>query len=142
MTTNVDLSPSNAYVQATPAVGSVKLCTVDFGGAFFIWSCCVLRVLSDALALRCMMFIFCVKEADWGMMAFVPYFAPWFSKQYTMSFCTYHAQCNAEATPLSKQYWALILSISGWGGGIIRTGKGHPPAPTHENTCSSVPLLL
>ena len=42
-----------------------------------------------------MMFIFCVKEADLGMMAIVAYFAPWFSEQYTMSFRMYHAQCNA-----------------------------------------------
>ena len=28
------------------------------------------------------MFIFCVKETDWGMMAFVAYFASWFSEEY------------------------------------------------------------
>ena len=36
----------------------------------------MLRVLSDALVLRSMIFIFCVKEADWGMMAFVAYSGP------------------------------------------------------------------
>ena len=41
------------------------------------------------------MFIFCVKEADLGMMALVACFAPWFSVKYTMSFCMYHAQVFA-----------------------------------------------
>ena len=45
--------------------------------------------------LRYMMFILCVKEVDWGMIAFVAYFAPWFSQQYTMSFRMHRAQCNA-----------------------------------------------
>ena len=68
------------FVQATLGVGSVKFSTVDFGGAFFNWFCCVLCVLSDTLVWRCMMFIFCVKEADWGVMAFVAYVASWFSE--------------------------------------------------------------
>ena len=56
----------------------------------------MLRVQSDdTLVLRCMMIIFCVKEVDLGMMAFVAYFAPWFSELYPMSFPIYHAQCNA-----------------------------------------------
>ena len=38
-----------------------------------------LCVLSNTLFVRCMMFIFCVKEADLRMMAFVAFFAPWFS---------------------------------------------------------------
>ena len=57
------------YGQATLGVGSVNFRTVDFGGAFFHWSYCV---LSDSLVLRCMMFMFRVKEADLGMTAFVP----------------------------------------------------------------------
>ena len=73
--TIVDLWPSNAHVQATPDVGSVKFRAVDFGGAFFNWSYCAPCVLSDTWALRCMMFVFCVKDPDWGMMAFVAYFA-------------------------------------------------------------------
>ena len=36
--------------------------------------------LSDAWVLRCVMVMFCVKEADWGTMAFVAEFAPWFSQ--------------------------------------------------------------
>ena len=36
----------------------------------------------------------CVKEADWGMMAFVAYSALSFSEQYTMSFRMCYAQCN------------------------------------------------
>ena len=59
---------------------------------FFHGSPDLLCVLSDALLLRCMMFIFCVREADWGMMAFVASFAPWSSELYTMSFRMYHAQ--------------------------------------------------
>ena len=70
--------PSNTYVQATVGVGSGNFRIVDFGGVFFNW--CVQCVLSDTLLLRCMMFIFCVKEADLATMAFVAYFAPWFSE--------------------------------------------------------------
>ena len=36
--------------------------------------------LSDAWVLRCVMVMFCVKEADWGMMAFGAELAPWFSQ--------------------------------------------------------------
>ena len=64
----VDLCPSNACVQATLGIGSVNFRTGDFGGAFFNWSYCVLSVLSDTLVLRCMMFIFCVKDTDLGTM--------------------------------------------------------------------------
>ena len=72
---------SNAHVQATLGVGSVNFRTVNvFGGALFNKSYCVLRVLSDTWVLRCRMFILCVKEADWGMMAFVACFAPWLSE--------------------------------------------------------------
>ena len=80
MTTIVDLWPSNAHGQETPGVGSVNFRTVGFGGAFPNWSYCVPCVLSDTLVLRCRMFTFCVKEADWGMMAFVIYGALWFSE--------------------------------------------------------------
>ena len=60
---------NNAHVQAALGVGSVNFRSVDFGGALFNWSHSVLCVLSDALVLRCTMFIFGVKEADLGMMA-------------------------------------------------------------------------
>ena len=73
VTTIVVLWPRNAYVQATVGAGSVNFRTLDFGGVFFNWSYCVL-----VYCLICMMFIFCAKAADWGM-AFVAYFAPWFS---------------------------------------------------------------
>ena len=89
---------------ATLGVGSVNFHTLDFGGAFFTWSYCVLCVLSDTWFLRCVVIICYVKEADLGMMAFVAYFALRFSEQRTMSFRTCHAQCNAQATPLSKQH--------------------------------------
>ena len=36
-----------------------------------VWLC----VLSTTSALTCVMLMFCVKEADWDMMAFVAYFA-------------------------------------------------------------------
>ena len=72
--------PSNTHVQTTLGIGSVNFRTMDFGGAFFNWSYWVLCVLSDTLVLSCMVFIFCVKEADLGMMALIAYFAPWFSE--------------------------------------------------------------
>ena len=53
------------------------------------------RMLSDTWVLRCMMFIFSVKEANLGMMAFVAYFAPRVSEWYTMSFRMDHTQCSA-----------------------------------------------
>ena len=68
MTIIVTLRPRNTLVQATLGVGS-KFWTVDFGGAFFYWSYCVLCMLSDTLGLRCMMFIFCVKEADFHFLS-------------------------------------------------------------------------
>ena len=69
----IPLCPSNAHVQAIPGVGSVNCCAFDLGGAFFNGSYCVLCVLSNTWGLRCTMFIFCVKEADRGMMACVAY---------------------------------------------------------------------
>ena len=89
------LCPCNSYVQAPLGVASVNFRTMDFGGAFFNWSHCVLCVLSDTWVLRCMMFIFCVKETNLGMMAFAAYFAPWVSEWYTMSCRMYHTQCSA-----------------------------------------------
>ena len=58
-------SSSNAYVQATPVVGSVNFRTLNSRTAFFNWSYCALCVLSDTRVLRCMMFIFCV-ELFWA----------------------------------------------------------------------------
>ena len=72
------------------------ICTSDLGGAFSNWSYCVLCVLSDTLGLGCMMFIFC--EADLRMLAFVAYFAPWFSEYCTMSFRMYIAQYVTHVT--------------------------------------------
>ena len=56
---------------------------------------CVPCVLSDPWVWICMMSVFCVKEADWGMMALVAILGPWFSEQCTMSFRMYHSQCTA-----------------------------------------------
>ena len=91
-----------------PSMAKQHLCPSDTGRSFCQFSdrgfwrcifsigpavcyvCCVIPGV-----LRCMIFIFCVKEADLGTMAFVAYCAPWFSEQCTMSFGMYHAQCNA-----------------------------------------------
>ena len=76
---------------------------------------CVPRVLCDTWALRCMMFMFCVKAADWGMMALTArfVFSPPFFQNSASCLHVYHASCGAEATPLSKQHSALVPSISG-----------------------------
>ena len=66
------------YGQATVRVGSVHFRTVDFGGAFFNGPNCVSCVLRDTHVLRWPAFIFCVKEADWGVMACVACSAPSF----------------------------------------------------------------
>ena len=58
-------------------VGSINCRTVDFGVALFNWSSYAPTVQSGTCALRCTMSMFCVKEADWGMMALVAYLAPW-----------------------------------------------------------------
>ena len=42
-------------------------------------------VLSDMWALRCMMFILCVEEGDWGMMAFVALFTLGFQNRGSVS---------------------------------------------------------
>ena len=81
----VVLWPSNAYVQATPGVGSLDFCTVDFGGAFFNWFYCVPCVLPDTLVLRSTKFIFCVRAALLAKRAFVACFTSWFSEKYIMS---------------------------------------------------------
>ena len=58
------LTPTPApVVQATLGV---NFRSVQFGSAFFNWSYCVLSVLSDTKVLKCMIFIFYVKEADWA----------------------------------------------------------------------------
>ena len=78
--------PRLAFVPATPmskqqgGVGSVNFRTVDLRSALFNWSYCVPCVPSDALVCGCMMFLFCIQEADWGMMAFAAYLAPWLSE--------------------------------------------------------------
>ena len=74
------LCPSNAYVHATPGVGSAIFCTVDLGGVLFNLFCCVPCVLPDTLGLRCTKFILCVKAALLAKRAFVVCFASWFSE--------------------------------------------------------------
>ena len=78
LTTIVDLWPSDTCAKATLGVSSVNFCTVDFGGAFFNWSYCVLCVLSNTFEMHDV--IFCVKEADYGLVTLVAHFAPWFSE--------------------------------------------------------------
>ena len=66
--------------------------TMDFRGAFSNWSYCVPWVLSATLVFRCMMFMFCVKEADWCMMALVAYFAVGFrTSTPCLLACTMHS---------------------------------------------------
>ena len=80
------------HVQATPGVGSVNFRTVVFGGALFKWSSCVLRVLCDTWGLRCVMFTFCDKEAEWGRTAFVAYLVLGFQNStQNPSACTMHS---------------------------------------------------
>ena len=87
---------STAHTHHSPIARLRQFLHHVFGGVHFsIWSYCLLRVLSDTWALRCVTFIFCVKEADLGTMALVAYFAPWFSHWYSMSFHMYPAQGNA-----------------------------------------------
>ena len=75
-------------------------------------------------ALSCMMVMSWVKEADWGRRAL------------TTPFRMRRAQCTAQATPLSKQRWALVPSVSGplpvlWTGGMTAalTSGGRPAGP-------------
>ena len=69
-----------------PSIFAPWILTVHFSiGSTVCYVCCLIP---------CMMFIFCVKEANWGMVASVAYFALWISEQYSMSFRMYHAQCN------------------------------------------------
>ena len=67
---------SKRHQALVPSIFALRTLAVHF----FNWSYCVPCVLSDTWGLRCMMFMFCIKEADWGTTAFVPYLAPWFSE--------------------------------------------------------------
>ena len=100
------------YVQATLGVGSVNFRAVDFGGAlfnWFNWFFCVLPVLSDTWGLRCTMFIFWVKEADWGMIAFSPILPLGFQNlKPCVSACPTHS-----VAPGHHPCPGLVLSISG-----------------------------
>ena len=100
---------------------------------------CILQLVHCVLCVLCVRYLGFERQRIWGTMAFVAYVAPWFSEQYTRSFCMYHAQCNASATPLSKQHQVLVPSLSGHlpllgrsgGGGILEFGLllcgVHPP---------------
>ena len=106
---------------------------VDFDGAFINWSDCVLCVPVDTLGLRCMMFIFCVKETDLGLLVFVAYSGPWCSGYGTMSFCMYHAQCNVEAASPpgvgSVNFCSITVAWTSGGGGGEKRGEGPSPFP-------------
>ena len=103
---------AKTYVQATLGVGSVNFRAVDFGGAlfnWFNWFFCVLRVLSDTWGLRCTMFIFWVKEADWGMIAFSPILPLGFQNlKPCVSACPTHSVARGH-----HPCPGLVLSISG-----------------------------
>ena len=110
------VAPTPPFVQATPMSKQHWALLPSIFAAWILgvhFPLVLLCAMCATRVLRCMMFIFCVKEADLGMRAFVAYLAPWFSEWYTMSFRMYHAQCNASATPLCKQHYALVPSISG-----------------------------
>ena len=104
----------------------MKFRTVDFGGAFFNRYSCVLCVLSDTWGLRCMMFIFCAKEADWGMMAFVGYLATWFSESYTC-FRMHRVTRKQHACPSNTRRWfrQFLVTYIAWtrGGGVSGRNK-------------------
>ena len=124
---------SNTYDQATLGVGPVNLRTV------------VLCVLSVTLVLRCMMFMFCGKEAFLGDDG--TFWPLVFGILHHVIPHVPHAVLRP--TPLSKQYWALLPPISGQlpllgqggGGGVTQSlkaaatlrGKFHVSAmsPTH-----------
>ena len=123
MTTSIVLWLSNAHVQATLGIGSVHFRTVDFGSAFFNWSSCVLCVPSDTLVLRCVMFIFGVKEADLGMMALVACFAPWISELYTVYFP--HVPCTVQRVSNTLVQVTLgVGSVKSWSFTVAWTRGG------------------
>ena len=127
MTAVVDLWPSNAYVQATPTVGSVNFCTVVFGGAFFNSFYCLPCVLPDILVLRCTKFIFCVKAALLAKAAFVACFTSWFSEQYIVSTRVSHKLWRVSNTLVkatlgvgSVNFWSFAVAWTRGGGYLFR----------------------
>ena len=115
---------SNAYVQATPGVGSVNYCTVDFGGALFHSFHRVPCVPPDPLVLRCTLFMFCVKAALLAKRAFVVCFASWFSEQYTMSTrvsrklqCVSHTLVQTTLRRWCRQCLVIYRCLDKGGGG-------------------------
>ena len=87
------------------------------------------------------MFTSCVKEAEWGTMAFVACSAPWFSESYTLSFRMYHAQCNRVSN-------ARVQATLGFGAVNFRSftvawplnddGRHPPESLWHSNVASSI----
>ena len=115
--------PPLSLVQAALRVGSVNFRTVDFGGAFFSWSYCVLCVLCT-LVLRCTMFIFCFKEADWGMMALYHILPLGFQNNTPcLSACTIHSvmrkqhPCPSNTGRWFRQYMFIYCCLDKVGGG-------------------------
>ena len=83
-------------------VDSVNFRTLDFGGAFFNRSYCV---LCAPWVLRCRMFIFCVKEADWDMTAFVAYLG-FQNSTPCLSTCAIHnVACKQHPCPSNARRW-------------------------------------
>ena len=121
------MRPSSRYGQSTPnskqhqALVPSIFAPWIFGGAVFNWSHCVLRVLSDTWALRCVMVMFCVKEADWGTMALVAYNAPWVSE--CLSACAMHSAtrkqhpCPSNARHWFRQFQVIYGCLDNGGGG-------------------------
>ena len=88
------------------------------------WQCifqlvllCMLCVLSENLVLRCMMFIFCVKEADLGMIALVAYLPLGFQNSTPcLSACTMHSVTRKQQPCPSNISGHLLLLGQGEGG--------------------------
>ena len=82
---------------------------MDFGGGSLNWPHFVPCVLCDTFVSRCMMFVFCVKEADLGHDGLGSIFCAWVFRIVPHVFRMHHAPCTAYTTPLSMQYKAFLV---------------------------------
>ena len=68
---------SRQLEELVPSIFALWVSAVHFStGPTVCYVCC-------PIPLRCRMFMFCVKEADWGLRALGAYLAPWFTEWYT-----------------------------------------------------------
>ena len=88
--------------------------------AFFNWCYCVLCVLFDTLVLRrMMMIIFCVKEADLGMMALVAYLACCLSACAMHSVTRKQNSCPSNTRRWFHQFLVIHRCLDQGGGGSL-----------------------